>query len=344
MRQYIFTFLLLSCMVLGSCYKEIDMSKYRPDPKVVLNAIIIPDSVVKVSLSQTVFYTETESGEDYLIKDATVSLYINGGFVENLAWTTREYEDYYGTYVTGEYVSQTVPETGDYVRIVADTSIGKAQAEEYILESTAIEDVKLKVVNKGEYWKDLVYEITFTDNPGTDDYYLLTIREKVYMDDELVIDGFVYLDYSYEPLYFINESILDKVFDERYLYADGGAVFSGATIDGKTYTLRIGESFYTHTVIGGDDYPEGREEEIRAERTVYLFKVSEDFFHYRYAIQNLDRGLFSSLRTAGLAEPVRIHSNIENGTGILGTAAPDVYHLDISEYAEDMYSYLYYYY
>lgn len=47
MKQKYYTFiLLLLSLSLSSCYKEIDLDKYRTQPKIVINCAISPDNVI----------------------------------------------------------------------------------------------------------------------------------------------------------------------------------------------------------------------------------------------------------------------------------------------------------
>ena len=49
---------LLTGFSLTACYKDIDLEKYRPEPTLVLNSILSPDTVVRVQVARTVFFTD----------------------------------------------------------------------------------------------------------------------------------------------------------------------------------------------------------------------------------------------------------------------------------------------
>ena len=54
MKQKYYTFiLLLLSLSLSSCYKEIDLDKYRTQPKIVINCAISPDNVIMASVTRT---------------------------------------------------------------------------------------------------------------------------------------------------------------------------------------------------------------------------------------------------------------------------------------------------
>lgn len=48
--------LILICCLLTACYKDINMEKYRPEPTMVLNSILSPDTTVMAQVSKPFFY------------------------------------------------------------------------------------------------------------------------------------------------------------------------------------------------------------------------------------------------------------------------------------------------
>ena len=72
-------FLLALLLLVTSCMKEIDLEHLRPEPKLVLNCVIIQDKPIIASLSRTWFYTE--GGVNLLMENSDVKLYVNDRFV-----------------------------------------------------------------------------------------------------------------------------------------------------------------------------------------------------------------------------------------------------------------------
>ena len=67
---------------------------------------------------------------------------------------------------------------------------------------------------------------------------------------------------------------------------------------------------------------------------VYLYTLSADYYYYLKAIQDAASGSISgTFQEIGLAEPVRTHSNIEGGVGILGGCHTGVFEVAISSSA-----------
>ena len=169
-------------LVLFSCYRDIDMEKYLPEPELVLNGIISADTTVMLSISRTKFFTDTSRYG--IVTDADVSLSVNGEFREQMRWTADA--SFYGG---GIYLSGYRPQTGDVVRIEAATKYGEAWVEEKIPAKVVIEDVaffhKLIYDHKGfsidkdgnlvEIPKmEITYRITFTDDAALTNSEFLT--------------------------------------------------------------------------------------------------------------------------------------------------------------------------
>ena len=93
MKQKYYTFiLLLLSLSLSSCYKEIDLDKYRTQPKIVINCAISPDNVIMASVTRTWFYPE--STPYVKLPHAKVDLYINDEYVEQMKWEQYNKNDH----------------------------------------------------------------------------------------------------------------------------------------------------------------------------------------------------------------------------------------------------------
>ena len=97
-------------LLLTSCYKDINMDKYRPEPTLVLNSILSPDTTVMAQVSQTVFFTDYRQGYSN-IADAEVYLYVNGAKMEKMKYDTT----------SQKYLSAYRPSPGDGIAIEADS-------------------------------------------------------------------------------------------------------------------------------------------------------------------------------------------------------------------------------
>lgn len=323
MRYSLFLGVLLS---VTSCMKEIDLEDLRPDPKLVLNGVASQGEPLKASLSRTWFYTEDYPNVS--ISDAKVNLYVNDRFFEEMTWDVEEYE----YYTIGNYISSYIPVSGDKVRIEAERDgFKKIVAREAIPHKPALLNLTAEEIKNQEPYssgKKKRIKVTFKDDPNAVNCYLInfSIGKPYYEydyenpDNPPVYTGEYYwsqpsIDYASEPLFGNSISILDKVMGNDWLSARNGRPFSDELINGKEYTMKLeGDSYYWSTM----DYDEP--DSVR----VYLYAISESYYKYLFALLSLYEGsLNSDLASAGLAEPVRVFSNIEGGVGIFGTACVD---------------------
>ena len=90
-----------------------------------------------------------------------------------------------------------------------------------------------------------------------------------------------------------------------------GLAFSDELFDGKSYQFKIPWKIslsYTQSV----DY-------TPYIYRCYLYSVSRSYYNYMKTMNDLyESGFVGDLAEIGFAEPVRIYSNVEGGTGILG--------------------------
>lgn len=305
MRHLLYFTAILSFLLLSACYRRLDLEAYRTTPKMVINSAFSPDTVVMASVSRTWFHTE--SMPDVTLRNAKVELYIDGVFKEEMPWKAYTYwkpqfwlgEDL-GEWITDTlYLSNTIPLPGQTVRIVATTpEYGTAWAEDIVPRKVEIEDLTIR--NNLEGGDVIFYQITFQDPPGQANYYSL----QIWGDDEHL--G-AFLDFSVDPVFNRQQGALDEVFGSG-LTNWRGRVFSDELFDGKRYTLQVRE------VVRLDM-------DRATRRHVRLYSLTEPYYQYLFSLQNIsddDESIMGGLTNIGLAEPVRIYSNVEGGTGIVG--------------------------
>jgi hypothetical protein len=303
--------LLICGLFFVSCYKEIDLSEYATTPKMVINCTVSPDTVVMASITRTWFYAENMP--DVRLPHAKVDLYINDHFIEQMQLKTRpnplapERPDTL-------FFSDTIPIEGDKIKIVASTpEYGTATAEDVIPKKVQIKDVQYYIrkgegLYEGTYpdYDEIYYEVTFTDLPDEDNYYFVRVLE--YRDDRVYglsywswVDG---VDY-YDPIFKEQDNILDGGLNFDGLNKRGGALFTDQSIKGQSYTLQLKESSV------------GLEEgEVRR---IAIYSLSQSYYLYLLSLQKVSGStLEGGLGNIGFAEPLRVYSNVEGGTGILG--------------------------
>ena len=279
MKHLLYTLLL--GVFLTSCYRKIDLDEYRTTPKMVINSVVSPDTVVMASITRTWFYPDKKPYVN--LPHAHVELYINNQYIETMQWKTLNNPrnpDQPDTL----FLSNTIPAEGDRIKIVASTpEYGTVTAEDIIPKKVPIKNA------------------TFDEFPEKNNYYLAKITQiktGYYGYYETKID---YID----PVFKEQDAILDESMAFNGLEKRGGALFTDQSINGQTYTLQIKETT--------------AELDETEQRIISIYSLSESYFLYLLSLQKIAGStLEGGLGNIGLAEPLRVYSNVEGGTGILG--------------------------
>lgn len=305
-KTVIASLLLFAGFTLSACYQKIDLSEHRTTPKIVINCSAGTDTVIMASITRTWFYPENTP--DVCLPHADVKLYINGGFVEQMKWK-EVFKDSYGEKKDSAFVSEMIPKEGDRIKIVASTpEYGIATAEDEIPVKVPIGNVSYTVKKEeGIYnyqytdYYNIFYEITFNELPDERNYYLIQLNEPNYSGKWTMCDLT-----PTDPILNENESILDGALGFNGLENRNGFLFTDESINGQQYTLRLQES--TERLDEG------------AKRKISIYSLSEAYYNYLLSLQKVAGStLEGGLGNIGFAEPLRVYSNVEGGTGILAT-------------------------
>lgn len=311
-----------------SCLKEVDLEHLRPDPKLVLNSVASEGEPLKASLSRTWFYTDNYP--NVTIEDARLNLYVNDRLIGEMNWKVEESE----YYSTANYVSSYIPVTGDKIRIEAEKEgFRGVMAEDVILEKPALKKLVAESFREDNPYystEKRIYKVTFSDDPRSNDCYLISFSIGRPTYDHEYNQGSVptftgeyywsqeYIDFTSDPVFSDKISILDRVMGNDWLSGYGGRPFSDELFNGKEYTMTLDSNSGSYT------YWPYEEEQMPDSIRVYLYAISESYYKYLSALASLSDGsLNNDLADIGLAEPVRVFSNIKGGLGIFGTACVD---------------------
>ncbi len=329
-RHYIgIALAILAGLGLNSCYKEIDLEEYHTYPKLVLNAFCNPDTIVIADLSHTWFYTEENVNPG--VSDATVELYIDDVFQErmerNLVVDMKT--EYSGIYRKDTlYTSRVIPREGQRIRIQATSPIyGIVTAEDAIPRKGKIRSATVIPQRVNIEPEDTSYtarfQITIQDPPEETNYYAIELKNIHYNDYygpfyhtslETIL-----LDLTFDPV-FQQQSVIDNIFGFLPESSRVG-LFTDETFNGGEYTLNLK---YAEQAYSPSD---------NIELEVRLHTISEPFFRYLYSLQLLhDDSVLGKLIEYGLADPMRVYSNVEGGTGILASYRQDTLPLRREEF------------
>lgn len=116
-----------------------------------------------------------------------------------------------------------------------------------------------------------------------------------------------------EPVFSNRFSALDQILNEDLNFDYNGIAFTDELFDGQSYSFNL--------PWGGTITTPTDKTYFRKQYVVFLYSISESYYNYMRMLNQLNEGSFTGdLADIGLAEPIRVYSNVEGGTGILGGA------------------------
>lgn len=320
----IFFFLMLS--ILLSCETEIPFNGAETNPVLVVNCLACTDSVIQATVSASRFFLSNEY-EFPAVTDATVALFVNGIFTENLTHTGL-----------GIYRGNYIPAEGDVVRLnVSATGFKPVWAENafpiattgFQVDSTITKTDTIPLVNGNYYnyggggggdygnptWDTIgttfsyihEYKVRFSNPGGVPNYYRLVVHQQTLANGYPLVNS--YLN-NFEDLVFgTKTNNLEGIFTESK--TDRYNVFSDELIDGKTHTITFAyaQPFYTIIDSSYKSWTVGDERSV----TIDLQAISKSYYLYLVSLKALESS------DPFMSEPVQIYTNINGGLGILGT-------------------------
>lgn len=304
-----------------SCEKDIDFKGKVSNHKIVLNSLLTPDSVVSVQLTQSRFVIG-EMAPYNLIADAEVSLFVNGVFKETLLYAEN-----------GNYKGSYYPQPDDEIKIeVAHNNFDKLFAQTVIPGNPdiAVTDSILTIYKEERDYPDLpnsVLKNTFynmqiqlalTDVANEENYYY--IKGKIYnlnQNTGQLLEWPLSIELSevLKKNKFDNEDFFQEIFGDDNNEVDN--LFHDRFIDGNdiVFDFSFQGLIDSHVVTNGEEWDNEGRNKYTTGYMIEIGEISKDFYQYMISAQKA-----LNAEDAGfLAEPVMIHSNVENGIGILGS-------------------------
>lgn len=320
----LYVFLLLG--FLASCETEIPFEGKVTEPVLVVNCLACSDSLLQVNVTASRFFL-TDEDTFSIVPNATVALYVNGSFTENLNPLGHGY-----------YQSSYAPRVGELIRLQA-TALGfepvwaeatlPLQVSGFSIDSTITRTETQYLVVGGGYYGggydggynggygdtpiqlDTVgltysnihqFKIHFQDVPVVKNYYRLIVKETS------SAKGYDYINYqtSFDDLVFgEKKNNMDGMFSESEY--DVYSIFSDELIDGKAHTITVYSAKAYNTYYLPTDT-------TNAKMTVSIDLQSIDGSYYLYlkSLKALD------IADPFMSEPVQIFTNIQGGLGIAG--------------------------
>lgn len=321
----------LSFILLSQCTQDTDLAFPNAPNQLVLNSILHPDSVIKVYLTRSASIADS-ANQFSAMEGATVLLYENDTLVDRLAFEDGSYQiNYYPT--AGRRYTVEVKAEG-YPTVTASDVVPQA--------------VDVTACYKPQDWyvyNTMAVQATINDRGTEENYYWLSLSIDQYerIDFDLWVECRRSNDFDECPRYdsstvittksshMVSYSTLPDEFNSIVDNTSGGVReyqdyirIGDESIDGTTFTLEL--------TGGGPLYRYQELMELDSNQSLSLQLVS--------ASQTYDRYLKSSLiyyynneffdEPNPFAEPVKIYSNVENGTGIF--AAFNSVSIEIGDY------------
>ena len=307
MRSFALLWLILSLL---SCTKEVDLPYPSAGMQVALNGILHPDSLIQVTLTRNL--PLIDSSDFLAISDASVVLYENGQRIGTLNWQGNVYRLDYRPQTGKEYtVEADVPNYGTVTAsdIVPNQPTAKLCFHEDTARvyqfSNANIAVSVDTSSEGSvYWFDMVY--TYYDG-----------RLCKVVEDSLVCDNGTPAFLRKRIGYYQSFSTLPDPFNS-FVDNTGGGVrqydgyirLSSETVNNQKFTLDITSPLRYEYITSYQTIHEG----LSYKLNVINASATYDRYLKSSLVYYLNNEFFE--RPDPFAEPTKIYSNVENGTGI----------------------------
>ncbi|PID91309.1 MAG: hypothetical protein CSA96_09080 [Bacteroidetes bacterium] len=321
-RIVLYSIGLLALLLNTSCESVLFIELDEADKLIVLNGAISADSLVAVQVSRTRHILD--NAPVLPLGGARVKLYENGELAEELSYSDNAYFRSVAFRPSkGRSYSIEVEQPG-YASVSAACRIPPAVAIEKI-DTFSIREENDDSYYYGPGYEDkLVFDISFNDPAGEENYYLLRVQADrsyrnwrdttvQYIDSLLNGTDWVYFvnDSTY-PIFDIYRQIGFPRIESDEIVSEGrtseGILFSDQLIDGKNYSFR---GAVRHAEISAAD---------SAVVSICLHSISEDYYRYLKTRQK-----HYEAKENYLAVPVIVYSNVNQGTGFFGGQSVDVY-------------------
>ena len=350
---------LLFFLFFASCVNDVPYNAEIGAPKLVLNALLMPDSTLTATVSCTTHFLDSEAPQR--LADATVTATVNGHTMP-LTYDAS----------TLNYRSTYRLTAGDEVTLTATHTLGTATATQCVMSHTPISIIHTTIqpfVNPGDpvslatlndVDSAMLISLHIDDPADEANYYRLTIDysgsydvqypEGIYGDEThyhlYSEEGYFVSEETFYPHYLLTESSSRLVIDSEsasqilgsllYMTSSNSFIFSDERLRGA-----YGQPVIDFLMLmelprssnGGNDMynPESGWTDGDDWDSDFIFPadtVSSATYHYHFMLETLSEDYYHYLTTVSsynltggtmVSEPVRIHSNVSTGAGIVGS-------------------------
>ncbi len=308
-KKQIILFLLSTIFLLPSCYKQIEIEFPNTEPVFVLNCLFTADSIFKVKINKTSDFNDSIS---YPVTDAVCKLYADNKLIENLIAignngfyiSQKDYKPLYNTTYRIEVSSPSLPTAFSSNQLPHTPQILNITKQDSVLFDEDGNSLnQLDILIKDPIDVSNYYELIFFS------YFKLDYTNAWWLDStelENVDTNYhaVELFCQTQDMVFKNEGLLD--------YSPIGFPFSDEIFDGQTYNLKI--NYQPPAYFSGiNDYLVNIITDYSL--IICVRAVTESYYHYKQKLIVHQANQYSDFWD-GIAEPVQMFTNVENGYGI----------------------------
>lgn len=306
-----------------SCETEIEFTGKVTEPVLVVNSVVCADSIIHTNVSLSRFFLD-QKDDSPAVTNATVALFVNGTFQENLTHTQK-----------GAYISRYVAAPGEVLRlnvsasghesVWSETTVPLPTAD-FQIDSTIVKSDSSLLVEavydgpNGPYGPafhyDTVgftynyihtYKIHFSNPSNISNYYRLVVSNQISVNGN---SSYISYKNDVQDIVFgSGKNNLDGLFAETGY--DPYNVFSDELIDGTMHTITFSnkQDFNRY-----DKRPTNMDTTINYERSLMidLQAISREYYLYLKSLKAL------GLADPFMSEPVQVFTNVDKGLGIFG--------------------------
>lgn len=288
--------LVLPFILLFSCIKEVDISDFDKEDKLVIGSYPIADSTFKVYLSKTRNRLDTLK---YFVNDADVKLYDQNNILLETLQNTGG-----GLYTSGS----AKVEKGKTYKIETNYNNEIVTAEDFIPERIIVSEIKHtgNFIYDEEGFSSYEIQIQIEDNPEIENFY--EILSEIKYTDSLFFGGWFteefYMKYTKNYLSSVDPVFLNEDYSNIGIYSAN--IFSDKDFQSANQKIKF---FYSAFNLNDESLL------IDHILKIELRTVSKNYYLYKKSlIKHLDNQ--NSDFWYGVANPVQLYSNVKNGYGI----------------------------
>ena len=330
---------IIACLFI-SCENEIPFDVKENQPKLILNALLNADKE-----ENEIILAFTGRNETSPVEDASVDIYINGVHKEHLL--TPDELSSGGYWISGSLKTHLRFLPDDTIKIEARTNDGKhyAWAEVVVPHPVAIEKVDTSLFEttswRGTTGTHLRTKTTFTDDIKQANYY------RIIMEGYLEFEAKEFGDFDYKIL---NETFATPpIISEDVVLTDGRpsveeeqgiltpvenyfCVFDDSRINGTyTMTTSLFIPYYHLDYYSGYGHGMGKVYDVKRigiSVKVKLLSLSKDYYLYLKAANITNSDTYIEYFNL----PVKLPSNVNGGTGIVGVSVGSEITIPLEDY------------